>query len=236
MSLTKRAVLAVASAVAALLMMGAYAAAVKGEAADQRSQALQRYGGETAYVCVASRPIAPGEAFSERNVESVEWLVDLLPEGALTDPALLDGKTSSSAIARNTPLSQTLVDDDSRAIEVPPGLAALSIPCSAQTAVGGAIAPNSIVDVYIVTEGTARVLARGARVLQTGAGLAGSSQSWATIAVPGDLVEAAVAASAQQRLYLVLPSDSLAEGPSRDMSVEQGGRDGEGDVPPVGGD
>lgn len=234
MTLRRRLALAIACGIAAAAFMGAYACSVRGHTVDQRAEALARYGGETARVLVATRDIVAGETFSERNVAVADWLVDLLPEGALTDAESVMGRVSALPVARNAVLSKLCVDQATEALEVPPGTVAVSVPCSVETAVGGAIRPNSIVDLFIVSAGSARLLGHGVQVLQVGPGIASSSRSWATIAVEADKVEAVVAASSAERLFFVLPSaETLAE--LAEAAAAQEGREPDGSVPAVDG-
>lgn len=207
MSLKVRVAIALCLAVLAAAIVAGYASSVRSEAAGQRAGALARYGGETAPVCVSSRDISRGEAFSERNVQVVEWLVDLLPDGAIDDPEKVLGRAAASAIAGNTPLASVDVEAQDEAIEVPAGLVAVSVPCSNENAVGGALAPGSAVDVYAVSDGSAYLLCPEVQVLQTNASGTMASLSWATVAVKPEEVEALIAASSLQRLHFVLPSE-----------------------------
>lgn len=216
MSLKVRTVLALCCAVLAVAIVAGYTASVRSEAAGQRAGALERYGGETVSVCVASRDIARGETFGERNVEVVEWLVDLLPEGAVADPSAVVGKAAASSIAANTPIAQVDVESSGNVLEVPAGLVAVSVPCTSESAVGGALVPGSVADVYVVTDGTARLLCREVQVLQTNAAGTAASLSWATVALDPSDVEAVVAASSVQRLHFALPSEEELRRRARD--------------------
>lgn len=206
MSAKMRTVVAVACGVMAALLMALYAANVRGEAAGQRQSALERYGGETIPVYVTTRLVAQGETFSERNVAVVDWLVDLLPEGALVGGSDVLGRTAAAVIAENTPLGAVDIDQGGEPLEVPPGAVAVSVPCSNESAVGGALTAGSIIDVYVVSDGSARLLCEGITVLKTNAEGSAAHLSWATVAVEPERVEALIAAAGMQRLYFVLPS------------------------------
>lgn len=210
MSVKARVIVAVACGLLAAVMMVAYMSSVKEEAAGERDRALERYGGETVTVCVASRAIAAGEVFSERNVSELEWLVDLLPEGALAQADEVLGKTAACAIAQNTPLAAVHVAAVGQALGVPQGKVALSVPCSNDSAVGGELPAGSVVDVYVVGDGSARPAAQGIEVLKTNVTSGVGSLSWAILAVDPDQVEALVGLAATQKLYLTLPSGELA--------------------------
>lgn len=206
MSVKMRTAVAVVCAVLAAVLMGVYAAGVRGEAAGQRRNALERYGGETVKAYVSTRSIARGETFTERNVAAVDWLVDLLPEGALVSGSDLLGQTAASAIAENTPLGDVDVDRVGEPLDVPPGLVAVSVPCSNESAVGGTVTAGSVVDIYVVSDGSARLLCEGIGVVKTNAEGTAAALSWVVVAVDPAQVEALIAASGVQRLYFVLPS------------------------------
>lgn len=242
MTLRIQIIAAVASALLAAGLMAAYAASVRSEASAQREGALRRYGGETARVCVTTREVARGETYTERNVTTQDWLVDLLPEGALTEEGQVLGKVAGCAVAANTPLSDVCVDVQADALDVPAGKSAVSVPCSAESAVGGALAPGSEVDVYRVSDGAARLVCASACVLATNATATGSNLSWVTLAVEPEIVEALVGASSLQKLYFVLPGEDVpGAGPSGGDAVEAapdggGARDEETPSAPTGAD
>lgn len=228
MSLKVRVAIALCLAALSAAIVAGYASSVRSEAAGQRAGALARYGGETAAVCVSSRDISRGEVFSERNVEVAEWLVDLLPEGALDDPGKVIGMTAASAVAANTPLASVDIEAREEALEVPAGLVAVSLPCSDESAVGGAVAPGSRADVYVVSDGSAHLLCQEVEVLRTNAAGTMASLAWATVAVRPDEVEALIAASSLHRLHLVLPSEEeLARRAAlEEAAAERRARDG----------
>ena len=242
MTLRIQIIAAVASALLAAGLMAAYAASVRSEASAQREGALRRYGGETARVCVTTREVARGETYTERNVTTQDWLVDLLPEGALTEEGQVLGKVASCAVAANTPLSDVCVDVQADALDVPAGRSAVSVPCSAESAVGGALAPGSEVDVYCVSDGAARLVCASACVLATNATATGSNLSWVTLAVEPEIVEALVGASSLQKLYFVLPGEDVpgpgaSGGDVVEVAPDGGGaRDEEAPSAPTGAD
>lgn len=210
MTARTRLVAAVACGLVAAVATGLYLAGVRGEASSQRQEALERYGGETATVYVATRTIEAGEAFSDRNVELQTWLVDLLPEGALTQGTDLSEAVAATAVAANTPLSQTNIGVAAAELEVPEGLVALTVPASDATAVGGAVHGGDRVDLYAVGTGSAYLLANGVEVLQTSNEGTSGKLSWVTVGVASDQVAMVVTAAAGQSVYLVLPSEEAA--------------------------
>lgn len=211
MSLRARVILALACAVLAAVLMAGYAARVRSEAAEQRKSALERYGGDTVSVYVASREIVRGEVFSDRNVEAADWLVDLLPEGAVVDKDDLLGATAAATIAKNTPISTANLSVQGATVDVPEGLVAVSVPCSNESAVGGGLSVGSVVDVYVVGSQGARLQCQGIQVLQTNASTSAANLSWVTLAIDPSEVESLIAAANTQKLYFALPSDEEVE-------------------------
>jgi pilus assembly protein CpaB len=207
MSSRKRIVISVVCAVLAAALVAGYAASVRSGASAEREEALRRYGGETVSVCVATRSIEAGETFSDRNVAMTDWLVDLLPEGAVQDADEVIGKAAAAKIAANTPVCLIDAESQTMTLDVPEGMTALSVPCTAQSAVGGALAPGADVDVYVVDQGSAKLLGTGVRVLQTSSS---TTNPWVTVAVDPSRVEALIAAASLQNLYFVLPSEGAA--------------------------
>ena len=105
---------------------------------------------------------------------------------------------------------------------------ALSVPCTADAAVGGTLAAGSIVDVYVVGDGSARPVAQEVQVLKTNVASGLGSLAWAVLAVAPDQVESLVAACAVQKVYLTLPSEEelTQRGEGRVSRAEQAVADG----------
>lgn len=199
----------------AALFIALYVRGVKADVGKDRAQALERYGGEVVDVCVTTRPVLAGEEFTSENVAAATWLVDLVPEGVLSDPAQLYGKQSAGAKAQNVPLVESDVLGQA-VVDVPEGLVACSVPSDDVRAVGGAVTPGKRVDVYVASGG-ARLVATDVLVLATSAARAGeevkpqSRVAWVTLALPARLVESVIAATADKSLYLVLPGERAHE-------------------------
>lgn len=215
-------VVGVVAAIAATLLMIAYAASVTAGARHEREQALARFGGEQIEVCVATRQIAAGETVESSDVEMRSWLVDLVPDGAATSMDQVVGQRASYPIARNEPVVVARVTAHDAELEVPQGLVAVTVPSDEVTAVGGSVLPGSCVDVYTTGSTGTSLLASQVLVLETSATVAGEgsslsggfsrgSVSWVTLAVDPSLVEQLVAVSRTGGLYLVLPGDPVPE-------------------------
>ena len=78
----------VASGACALLATAlclAYGQQVREEVERERTEALERYGGEVVTLVVAARGIEAGEVVDRTNVVERDWLADLAPAGAVTE-------------------------------------------------------------------------------------------------------------------------------------------------------
>ncbi len=229
----KRLIVGAACAAVAVILMLLYISDVRAESMETRARAIARYGGETVEVCTATRDISPGDVISNGDVEKLEWVVDLLPEGAVTDPSEIVGLTATAQILANEPITMKRVGSSSESISIPDGLSAVTIPSEDVLAVGGAVESGSLVDVYATDSSSVRLLGERILVLETsntgssqqsqqGFGTAASraSISWVTLAVTPESVEEVIAASRSGNLYLSLPG-------SQPDVVSESGDDGD---------
>ncbi len=234
----KKLIVGIAAAVLAVILMLVYISDVRAQSMASREQAIARYGGETVEVCVAVRDISAGELITTSDVEMLEWVVDLLPAGALTDSKDVVGLVANSTILANEPISSQKIGVYSEGTTVPEGLNAVTIPSQDTLAVGGAIEGGSLVDVYAADGDSVRLLGQNILVLETsnsdisqdssstsfGSASSRASISWVTLAVTPESVQELISASRQGSLYLVLPGtqasdvSSSAESSSTDSS------------------
>ena len=84
---------------AALLAMGGVQSA-RADVQRERSELLERYGGEVASLVIARRELASGSVVSESDVEQRDWLADLAPEGAFTSVGDIVGSRLTSPVAK----------------------------------------------------------------------------------------------------------------------------------------
>lgn len=189
----------------------AYTQAVRGEADQQRRDALARYGGDQVEVCVAKRDIAAGEVVEASAIETRLWVADLLPAEAVRQASEVVGSKASSVMLAGEVLSKRRFQAEGSQIDVPDGQVALSVPAKDVQAVGGAIGPGSLVDVYATGGSDTQALARGVRVLATSVadgestGSSSAKVSWVTVAVDADRAEEMVSAAQRTELYFTLP-------------------------------
>lgn len=187
---------------------------VQGEADAARAEVLARYGGEQVEACVATRDVAAGERLDASAVEAKLWVADLLPEGAVSNAAIVVGRTATTSIFKGEVIVEKRFQEGQGALDIPQGMQAVSVPTKAVQAVGGAIRPGMSVDVYSSGSSGTVALARGVIVLATSVGESGSLVSndtgWVTLAVAPERVEEIIAASGKTSLYFALPGEEPA--------------------------
>lgn len=216
------------------LCVGLYTVQVRGEVDAARAEALARYGGDQIEVCVATRDLAPGEMVDASAVATKMWVADLLPDGAVTEPSDIVGQRLGSTVIKGEVLSSRRTEVQESELNVPQGLAALSVPAQAVQAVGGSIEPGMQVDVYATGPVSTTKLVEGALVLassaSTDAGTVSASNAWITLAVSPERVQEIVSAAQNLELYFALPAAVSAAGaPVVDSGTveEQAGAEGQ---------
>lgn len=181
-----------------------YTQSVRGEAEAARAEALARYGGEQLEVCVAVRDIAAGEPIGEGDVEMRLWVADLLPADA--------------ARAKDEVVVLKRFEGSGASLDVPDGLAALSVPAEDVQAVGGSLSAGATADLYSIGGTSTALLAEEVLILATSAtGSEGASAdlTWVTVAVEPESVQEIIDSSQRAKLYFVLPAagDGLESAP-----------------------
>lgn len=211
---------------------------VHGEADAARAEALARYGGEQVEAYIATRDIVAGERVDYSAVETKLWVADLLPEQAIRSANDAIGKTATSSIYKGEVITSGRFEVGKGSIDVPAGKEAVSVPAKAVQAVGGAIQPGMIVDVYSSGGSTTTVIASGVTVLDTSVRSTGGSSGdsgWITLAIEPEKVQEFIAASSKSTLYFSLPGEnSVSEAPVDNPSGEDATK-GEPDETGVGG-
>lgn len=204
----------------------------------EHQDALARYGGEQVEVYVATRDVLVGEVVDASNTEKRLWLAALLPQGAVSDLDVVAGKTAMAPLYKGEVLLEARFNSVQRqTLQVPEGLCAVSVPSKSVTAVGGSLAPGTIVDVYATSGLGTDLVASRVEVLSTSALAADGKESgspdvtWVTLAVKPGLVEELIAASQKAELYFALPSEGAPVAGTAKPDAEKpdataGGKDG----------
>ena len=215
---------------ATLLALG-HADAVRAQAESERSEMLERYGGEVTSLVVAREGLSQGDVVSESDVEVREWLAALAPEGAMTGLVDVVGKRLTSAVASGSPLSEVDFAGGAGALQVPEGRVAVTVRLSEKTGVAADIAAGTRLLAYGVEDGVPQLISSDALVLgregEHGESGASSSREL-TVAVAPEAVMQVLAASASGGLRLVVPAEDIeSEGAQAVLSDAEAAVDGE---------
>lgn len=244
MSLRFRIVFALACAVLAGLLCLTYAQGVQVDADKVRDEAVAEFGGTTVTLVVANEGLEPGDVIDETKVREREWASDLAPEGALTSMDSVLGRTVTSPVARNAPLTDLSFRDASTVAEVPAGHVAVAVPLTDKLGISRETPAGSAVVAYRVGKDSTSLLAADMRVLSQPAAQVAYGTGQVTLSARPDDVPGLLAASAAGELRLALPAGdvtSLAAGepaapePVATETGEDAGGDagGEGTVAPA---
>ena len=212
----------IACGVLCALCVALFMLSVQREADAARAEVLARYGGEQVEVCVATRDIAAGERLDASAVEARVWVADLLPEDPVRSASEAVGKTTASAIGKGEVVTKKRFEGERSALDVPSGKAAVSVPAKAVRAVGGAVQPSMLVDVYASGNSETVLLAHDVLVLdssvKSSSTLTSGDGGWITLAVDPERVEEVVSASSKTDLYFVLPGQRVEEVADAELS------------------
>ena len=195
---------------AALLAMGSVQSA-RADVQRERSELLERYGGEVASLVIARRELASGSVVSESDVEQRDWLADLAPEGAFTSVGDIVGSRLTSPVAKGAPLTRLSIASGEGDVEVPEGRVAVSVRAGERAGIPLDVASGARVLVY--EAGGVRLVCGDALVLG-GSSTRSSSDASLTLAVYPDEVSGVLTAAAAGALRVVLPADDVAVEPA----------------------
>lgn len=225
----KTAVLSIACGVACVVCVFAFMQSVRGEAEAARNEALARYGGEQLEVCVAKRDISAGEAIEASDVETKMWIADLLPADAARTVEEVEGRVPTSPIMEGEVVLLKRFEGGASSLDVPEGLAALSVPAKDVQAVGGSLSAGATADLYAVGGTSTALLSRDVLILATSSSDSegGSAElTWVTVAVEPESVQEIIDASQKSELYFVLPAAGVLETDDAAASNEEPSEEG----------
>lgn len=210
-----------------------YGQEVRAEAERQRSEALERFGGETVSLVVATGGLEAGDVVGRQDVAEKEWVGDLAPEGALTSiDDVLERKITVPAAA-GSPLTELNFRDEAQMPDVPAGYIAASVPVTEKLGLPDAVAAGSRLVAYEVSDDGTKAISADVRVLLAATRSSSlTSRGSVSVAVKPDCVAALLTASADGSLRLVLPADDVesGEGAQAPERVESVGTAQDGDA------
>lgn len=206
-----RMVFSMACAVLAVLLCVNYANHVQEQAERQRSEMLERYGGEVVTLVVSSAALEPGDMATPSNVTTREWLAALAPEGALTDLNDVLGKEVGNAAPQGVPLTEVTFRTSSAMADVPTGRVAVTVPVTDKLGIAHDVAQGSTLAAYTVTSEGTSLISSSMTVLAVPTTGAYGATGQITVAVLPDEVPAVLSASASNDLRFVMPGDGVGQ-------------------------
>lgn len=205
-----RFVLALACALAAMLCSAAYAQGVRRDAESVRAETIERYGGESTTLVVATRPLAAGEALDSDSVAEREWPSELVPEGSFASLDDVVGQTTAFPVERGLPLTEASLAGGEAALEVPAGTVAVSLGRPGELALPEGAGVGASVVAYELDDDGARVVAEDVRILALGQAQGSLVRGSAvTLAVRPRDVAGIMRCASQGTLRLVVPADDV---------------------------
>ena len=209
MSKRLRLVVALACAALALVLCLAYARGVRAEADEAKRQALEAYGGQIVAVVVATQQLEASETITESDVELRDYLVDLVPDGALPKFEDALGKNVTSPVAAGSVLCSLHFRDAGTSLSVPSGRVAVTVALSDKIGVPSDIEPGSSLVAYATADKESRLVSADAQVLAVRPREGVSGVATITLAVSPNDVPALLSASVRENLRLVLPANDV---------------------------
>lgn len=215
--------------VLAVFFAWSYAETARQEVRAERSEVLERYGGEVTTLIVAKSTLSSGDVISESSVEAREWLSDLAPSGSVTNLDDVLGLRLTSNVAKGEPLNELDIAAQDGALEVPEGRVAVSVRLSDKTGLAQEVGSGSAVLAWRLGERGLELISSEALVLSNASVSSTTSKERICLAVlPAD-VEAILEASSDGSLRLALPGDGVeassiagVAAPSEVTSVDAG--------------
>ena len=216
-----------ASGACALLAMAlclVYGEQVRSECAQEREEALERFGGEVVTLVVAREAIEAGETIGTENARELAWVAELAPPGAVTSMDSVIGAKLSVPVAAGVPITELNLRSETDVAEVPAGKVALTVPADEDLGVPPGVGIGAQLAAFEVSDRGVRLLSDDITVLGVPAGTGGAfSSGQLSMAVMPEDVASLLAASGEGTLRLAMPGDEtegLAEAiPSAPSSV-----------------
>ena len=188
----------------------AYGEQTRAQCERERTEALERYGGEVVRLVVATEPIEAGDAIDGTNATERDWVAELAPEGALTSFDDAKGLKVSVPVAAGMPVTDLNLRDPEEAVEVPSGKMAITIATDDDTGVPPGLETGVTLAAYEVGAEGVRLVADDLKVLSAPAGTTGAVLSdQLTVAVSPEDVAPLLATSQNGSLRLVLPGEGV---------------------------
>ena len=204
-----RILISVLSALLASFCFFAYVQSVRAEAEKSRAEAMQKYGGELTSILVATKQIEPGETLSSSNTQVKSWISDLIPEGAITDPESVMGRTVSSVIGVGMPVVFLHLRSVASQITIPENLIGLTISHGEKYGLAERLSAGTKLAAYEVTDSLITCIASDISVLSDDTEGTLYTSSSVTLGLTPEQVPAVLSAYARGTLRFTLPGSKI---------------------------
>ena len=204
-----RILISVLSALLASFCFFAYVQSVRAEAEKSRAEAIQKYGGELTSILVATKQIEPGETLSSSNTQLKSWISDLIPEGAITNPESVMGRTVSSVIGVGMPVVSLHLRSVASQISIPENLVGLTISHGEKYGLAERLSAGTKLAAYEVTDSLITCIASDIAVLSDDTEGTLYTSSSVTLGLTPEQVPAVLSAYARGTLRFTLPGSKI---------------------------
>ena len=204
-----RILISVLSALLASFCFFAYIQSVRADAEKSRAEAIQKYGGELTSILVATKQIEPGETLSSSNTQVKSWISDLIPEGAITNPESVMGRTVSSVIGVGMPVVSLHLRSVASQISIPENLVGLTISHGEKYGLAESLSAGTKLAAYEVTDSLITCIASDIAVLSDDAEGTLYTSSSVTLGLTPEQVPAVLSAYARGTLRFTLPGSKI---------------------------
>ena len=204
-----RILISVLSALLASFCFFAYVQSVRAEAEKSRAEAMQKYGGELTSILVATKQIEPGETLSSSNTQVKSWISDLIPEGAITNPESVMGRTVSSVIGVGMPVVSLHLRSVASQISIPENLVGLTISHGEKYGLAERLSAGTKLAAYEVTDSLITCIASDIAVLSDDTEGTLYTSSSVTLGLTPEQVPTVLSAYARGTLRFTLPGSKI---------------------------
>ena len=204
-----RILISVLSALLASFCFFAYVQNVRADAEKSRAEAIQKYGGELTSILVATKQIEPGETLSSSNTQVKSWISDLIPEGAITNPESVMGRTVSSVIGVGMPVVSLHLRSVASQISIPENLVGLTISHGEKYGLAERLSAGTKLAAYEVTDSLITCIASDIAVLSDDTEGTLYTSSSVTLGLTPEQVPAVLSAYARGTLRFTLPGSKI---------------------------
>ena len=204
-----RILISVLSALFASFCFFAYVQSVRAEVEKSRAEAIQKYGGELTSILVATKQIEPGETLSSSNTQVKSWISDLIPEGAITNPESVMGRTVSSVIGVGMPVVSLHLRSVASQITIPENLIGLTISHGEKYGLAERLSAGTKLAAYEVTDSLITCIASDISVLSDDTEGTSYTSSSVTLGLTPEQVPAVLSAYARGTLRFTLPGSKI---------------------------